>query len=302
MKGSDLKEVGEDALVSMLTRDLALGPGVVVGAGDDCAVVRSGRRGWYGLLKTDCVVEGVHYLKETPPAKVGWKAMARCLSDMAAMGGEGRHALVTIVMPGDRSLSYVKGLYRGLTKAAERFGVAIVGGETAAARGGEAMVSVAMTGEVEARRCVLRSGGRAGDRIYVTGCLGGSLGGKHLNFTPRVTEARWLTAAVPLHAMMDLSDGLAADLPRLAKASGVGFDVDLEAVPRTRGSGIPEAIGDGEDFELLFAVSARSARKLEMNWRKRFPKLALTCIGRLHGEKGRGTLPGNGWDHFRNDG
>jgi thiamine-monophosphate kinase len=302
MKGTELKDVGEDALVSMLTRELGTGPGVVVGAGDDCAVVRSGRAGWYGLLKTDCVVEGVHYLKETAPAKVGWKAMARCLSDMAAMGGAGRHALVTIVMPGDRGVAYVKGLYRGLKKAADEYGVVIVGGETAAARGREAMISVAMTGEVEARRCILRSGGRAGDCIYVTGRLGGSLRGKHLSFMPRVEEARWLTGAVPVHAMMDLSDGLAADLPRLAKASGVGFEVGEAAVLKTRGCDLGEALGDGEDFELLFTVSRRSAGRMEEGWRKRFPRLELTCIGRLVGDRKAGSVLGQGWEHFRSDG
>ncbi|MEM7148148.1 MAG: thiamine-phosphate kinase [Verrucomicrobiota bacterium] len=274
------------------------GRDVVVGVGDDCAVVRAGKRGWYGLLKTDCVVEGVHYLKETPPGKVGWKAMARCLSDMAAMGGEGRHALVTVVMPGEREVSYVKGLYGGLRKAAAAFGVSIVGGETASARGREAMVSVAMAGEVETGRCVLRSGGKAGDRIYVTGRLGGSIRGKHLRFVPRVEEARWLTKTVPVRAMMDLSDGVAADLPRLADASGVGYSVEFGAVPRTRGCGVGEALGDGEDFELLFTVSARSGKKLEREWGKRFPKLELSCIGELCGDEKERTDLGSGWEHF----
>ncbi|MEM8953590.1 MAG: thiamine-phosphate kinase [Verrucomicrobiota bacterium] len=293
-----LKDIGEDGLVERLTRDIRAGRDIVVGVGDDCAVVRGGRRGWYELLKTDCVVEGVHYLRETPPAKVGWKAMARCLSDMAAMGGLGRYALVTVVMPGEREVSYIRGVYRGLRGAADSFGVSIVGGETASSHGDEAVISVAMEGEVEVRRCVMRSGGKAGDRIYVTGRLGGSLRGKHLRFVPRVHEARWLTSVVRVHAMMDLSDGLAADLPRMADASGVGYEVKLTKVPRTRGCGMAEALGDGEDFELLFAISARSARKLEDEWKKCFPSLKLTCIGELREDEKDRTDLGAGWEHF----
>ena len=110
---------------------------------------------------------------------------------------------------------------------------------------------------MEKRRCVLRSGGRPGDALFVTGLLGGSLAGKHLDFTPRLAEARWLTQHFHLRAMMDLSDGLGADLPRLAAASGCGFE--LGEIPCTPGCSRDSALGDGEDFELLFAAGPRDA-------------------------------------------
>jgi thiamine-monophosphate kinase len=117
--------------------------------------------------------------------------------------------------------------------------------------------------------------------LYVTGRLGGSLEGRHLDFIPRVVEARWLTGNFRIHAMMDLSDGLAADLPRLAKASGCGYEISEEKVPRNRGCTVAQALGDGEDFELLFAVRPADAARLEAKWRAKFPRLPLTRIGAL---------------------
>ena len=115
----------------------------------------------------------------------------------------------------------------------------------------------------------------------MTGKLGGSGQGRHLNFVPRIAEARWLATHFRLHAMMDLSDGLGADLPRLAEASGVGYEIDEAALPRSRGCSIGQALNDGEDYELLFAVSPNDAAILEKKWRKKFPRLPLTRIGRL---------------------
>ncbi|MFV1996290.1 MAG: thiamine-monophosphate kinase, partial [Verrucomicrobiales bacterium] len=144
-----------------------------------------------------------------------------------------------------------------------------------------------------------RSGGKPGDVLLVTGRLGGALrSGRHLRFDPRLEQGRWLTGAVPVHAMMDLSDGLARDLPRLARASGVGFELDAGAVPRHRGCSLAQALGEGEDYELLLAVAARSAGKLEALWRRRFPRLALTRIGRLVADVGEGSDLEGGWDHF----
>jgi thiamine-monophosphate kinase len=141
---------------------------------------------------------------------------------------------------------------------------------------------VSVSGFVEPNRRVLRSGGRPGDDLFVTGRLGGSIAGKHLSFIPRINESRWLTANFAVHAMMDLSDGLGTDLPRLAKASKVGFEIEEGKLPLSPGSGISNAISDGEDFELLFAISPRQRARLEAAWRKKFPRLALTRIGRLN--------------------
>ncbi len=277
----NLSEVGEDRLLAQLLPTLSKNHSVVLGAGDDCAVVRCPQPDHFQLLKTDCVVEGVHFTATSPPGLVGWKAMARPMSDFAAMSGVPQFALVTLIVPAKKTLAWTKNLYRGLEKAARTFQVAIVGGETSSSNG-PAVISVSLSGFVEKNRWVGRSGGKAGDELLVTGRLGGSLGGKHLKFTPRIEEARWLTKNFPVHAMMDLSDGLGADLPRLARASGVGFEVDENLLPRNRGCTVTQALNDGEDYELLFAVSPRDSARLRMRWSRKFPRLPLTRIGQLN--------------------
>jgi thiamine-monophosphate kinase len=291
----NLGHYGEDRLVAELTRSLPHGLKVRVGTGDDCAVIGARGDAMWQLLKTDCVIEGVHFLHETVPAGIGWKALARTVSDIAAMGGVPRHALVTIAISPETEVERVKWIYRGLRKAARAFGVGIVGGETARSPG-PLFLSVTLTGEVEPARCILRSGGKQGDLLYVTGRLGGSLRGWHLNFSPRLTEARWLTKSFRIHAMMDLSDGLGADLPRLGRASGTGYELETECLPLNRGCSTEQAIRDGEDYELLFAIAPRDCSKLEAAWRCRFPKLPLTRIGRLTGRPQR--LSNRGFDHF----
>ena len=207
---------------------------MLVGAGDDCAVIGRPRDARWQLLKTDAVVEGVHFLAAEDPQRVGWKALCRAISDIAAMGGVPAHALITLAAPPTTRVARVKALYAGLRKAARKYGVAIVGGETSRSPG-PLFLNVALTGWVERQHCVLRSGGRPGDLLYVTGRLGGSLAGKHLDFQPRLEEARWLVSHFKPRAMMDLSDGLAADLPRLAAASHCGYVVDEERLPLNRG-------------------------------------------------------------------
>lgn len=272
---------------------------VHAGIGDDCAAVRGGRRGVLTLLKTDCVVEGRHFLPGDAAAAVGWKAACRAVSDIAACGGEPRFALVTCVVRSAQTKRWIDGLYRGIEKAARTYGFHVVGGELARTEG-PAMISVALTGEVPTADFVGRAGGRAGDVLFVTGVLGRSFAsGWHLRFSPRIEQARWLVRHFRPRAMMDLSDGLAADLPRLAAAGSTGFIVDSALVPRRRGASLKQALGDGEDFELLFAIDPRKAASLEAAWKKKFPRLPLTRIGHL-------ALPGvarglgavRGYDHF----
>jgi len=278
-------ELGEDRLLEQLLPSLPRNRGVVAGAGDDCAVVKSGERGKLQLLKTDCLVENIHFTKKDSPERVGWKAMARPLSDFAAMSGVPEFALVTLIVPSRTTVAWVKKLYGGLEKAARLFQVAIVGGETSSIKG-PAAISVAVTGVVEKGRWVSRAGGKANDDLFVTGRLGGSLRGHHLKFIPRIVESRWLTENFPIHALMDLSDGLGSDLPRLARASGVGFELDEAALPLNTGCTPKQAISDGEDYELLFAISPKDSRSLLTRWRKKFPKLPLTRIGRLNSKFG----------------
>lgn len=275
-----LKELGEDRLHQQLLQNIPLHRSVVMGPGDDCAVVRSPRHaGRFQLLKTDCVVEGIHFTNKNSPVSIGGKAMARPLSDFAAMAGVPEFALVTLIVPAEKTLDWVKKIYRGLEKTARIFRVAIVGGETSRIKG-PAVISVSLSGFVERDRWVGRSGGKAMDELFVTGRLGGSLRGRHLKFTPRIEEARWLTGNFAIHAMMDLSDGLGADLPRLARAGGVGFEIEKDALPLHRGCNVAHALGDGEDYELLFAVPPSVSTELQRRWRKRWP-IELTRIGRL---------------------
>lgn len=294
------QQKGEDALVARLRRLLPpVGPEVIEGIGDDCAAVRGVRAGLIELLKTDCVVEGRHFSTQDAPAEVGWKATCRAVSDIAASGGVPRHALVTCVLRRGCEGRWVEGVYRGLARAARRYGFTVVGGELAATEGPN-VINVAMTGNVRRREHVTRRGGRPGDVLLVTGALGGSFAsGRHLRFVPRLEEARWLVEGHRPHAMMDLSDGLAADVPRLAAASGCGYEIDAASVPRSRGATLEQALSEGEDFELLLAVTPQLVPKLLAAWKKKFPRLRLTEIGRL-AERGvaRGLGSQRGFDHF----
>ncbi len=287
-------ELDEEELVARMTAGLPSGSSVVIGPGDDCAVVRLADGGLQ-LLKTDCVIEDVHFLPTDAAERVGWKALARAISDVAACGGVPESALVTVAVPGDRAVTWLEGLYAGIGRVAREFGVAVVGGETARSRSG-VFVSVALTGRVEVERLTPRSGGRVGDALFVTGRLGGSFAsGRHLDFRPRVAEARWLTENFRVRAMMDLSDGLGSDLPRLARASGVGFRVDPARLPLAGGCSVEAAISDGEDYELLFAVGVEDADSLERAWA--FGDVPLTRIGGLV-EPGVGGEIGPGFRHF----
>jgi len=276
-----LRALGEENLLAQVRLVLRRrNPRIVSALKDDCAVVKFPGARDFLLLKTDCVVEGVHFQSKASARAIGWKAMARTLSDFAAMSSLPEFALITLVVSPGRKNSWVRDLYRGLNQAAACFDVVIVGGETSSTRG-PATVNVCASGRVEPTRCVFRGGGKAGDDLFVTGTLGGSLRARHLNFVPRIKEARWLTAKFKIHAMMDLSDGLGADLPRLARASKLNFTIDQSALPLSRGSTVQQAISDGEDYELLFAISARERVRLEKSWRKKFPRLPLTRIGKL---------------------
>jgi len=295
--GETVAGLGEEALVARLLERLPAGRGVVAGPGDDCAVVEA-RGGEWLLLKTDSLVEGVHFLPGTDPVLVGRKAMNRALSDVAAMGGWPAHALVSLAVESGRSLAEVDGWYAGLSAAAAAFGCAIVGGETTRLPLTGAVLTVSMTGTVAPEECVLRSGASPGDRIAVTGSLGGSFAsGRHLTFTPRLREARWLATRHRPTAMMDLSDGLGSDLPRLAVASGVGYRVESKTLPCHAGCTFEEAAADGEDYELLFTISPEAIGGLMADWAAAFPGTPLTMIGEITAE-GAGSLP-RGWEHYR---
>lgn len=298
---------------------------VLAGAGDDCAVLETAPPGTQTLFKTDAVVEGIHFTSATEPERIGHKALARCLSDIAAMGGTPVAAVVTLALPPDHDVERVLAIYRGLNALAARYQVAIVGGETTTNPGG-LLLSVALLGTVPTGRALLRSGARAGDAIFVTGELGGSRAGKHLDFEPRLAEGRWLADTGLVHALMDVSDGLAGDLPHLLAASAKpaqprGAELYQAAIPISRAAKLQARAGDaappaivaalteGEDFELLFTVAARDAVKLLDGWKARFPTVPLSCIGKvtarpgifLRGEDGLRPLAAKGYEHFARD-
>jgi len=309
--------MNEFELIARLTKSLPANQNVVAGVGDDCAVLDLGLPEKLILFKTDAVVEGIHFTPETPPGKIGRKALARCLSDIAAMAGTPVAALVTLGLPEKFDPGFVAKIYDGLNAIAEKFGVAIVGGETTTNHGG-IFISIALLGTVARGKQVLRSGAKTGDAIFVTGELGGSLAGKHLEFEPRLEEARWLAEHFSIHAMIDLSDGLAGDLPHILKASGGGAELLKSAVPISRAAklqarksptakpAIAAALTDGEDFELLFTIASRDAVKLLDAWKKKFPKLKLSCIGKIvagdgitiRDKTGAQKLNAHGYVHF----
>lgn len=309
--------MNEFELIARLTKSLPTNQTVVTGAGDDCAVLDLGLPGKLVLFKTDAVVEGVHFTPETPPEKIGHKALARCLSDVAAMAGTPVAALVTIGLPKNFDTEFVAKIYSGLNTVAKKYGVAIVGGETTTNAGG-IFISIAVLGTVGRGKQVLRRGAKTRDAIFVTGELGGSLLGRHLDFEPRIAEAQWLAENFPVHAMADLSDGLAGDLRHIVSASGVGAELLKAAIPISRAAklqarnsssarpALVAALTDGEDFELLFTVASREAVKLLDAWKKEFPKLKLSCIGRivagegitLRDERGSQRLNAHGYTHF----
>src|SRR3989338_3847939 len=252
-------ELGEVQLIERLRCRMPRAASVRVGIGDDAAVLRWGGRDEL-LFASDMLIEGTHFTRRTTPAQgIGWKALACNISDIAAMGGVPRFAVVSIGLPRGIRLSWVDGLYRGLRRCARRYGGALVGGDTV--RAPCVVVDVAILGRVPAGRAVLRRRARVGDRLFVTGRLGGSLAsGRHARFTPRLREAQWLMRHVPVHAMIDLSDGLASDLWQIARASRVTLRIDAASLPVSRTARtVRHALMDGEDFELLFAVAAHAA-------------------------------------------
>ncbi len=294
-----LRDVGEEALVERLIAQLPGNADVIAGAGDDCAIVRSADDGLWQLLKTDCLIESVHFVPGTDPVLVGRKAFNRVLSDIAAMGGTPSHALVTIATDSDRRVSEIEGWYEGMTAVASDCGCSIVGGETAKLDGDGALLSIAMTGVVSPELCVQRSGAEIGDGIWVTGRLGGSFeSGRHLIFSPRLRESQWLCEHFKPSSMMDLSDGLGSDLPRLMAASGLGYSVDTAALPLHPHVTIAQAVTDGEDYELLMTMSPEKSERVQDAWSTAWPDLSLTRIGEVVAATEVSLQ--RGWEHYTN--
>jgi thiamine-monophosphate kinase len=305
--------------------------GVRLGIGDDAALLK-GTNGFDQILTCDWFLEGTHFLRaKHPPDTVGWKCLARAVSDIAAMGGVARCFLLSLALPDTQTAVWLDQFLRGLRRASSRFRCVLVGGDTT--RRQDIFINVTVVGEVETGQAVLRSGARPGDILFVSGRLGEAELGlqqirtskrrvnardpilkKHLYPEPRLALGRWLGEKRLATAMMDLSDGLSTDLPRLCAASGVGARIDAAKIPAARAPKTPRTRGHaslnlglhgGDDYELLFTVSRGKRRSIPRS----FHGIPLTAIGEitrdrallLMDEVGREVpLLNLGWDPFRN--
>ncbi len=291
--------MNEFSFIEYLKKKAQTGGHVLLGIGDDAAVLEIAK-GKHLVVSTDVIVEGVDFiLKKLSPEKIGRKALAVNLSDFAAMGAKPVAFVITIGKPKYISTVWLSRFYSGLLKLAKSYGVACVGGDFSAAK--EFFASVTILGEVSPNQAVTRAGAAAGDWIAVTGSLGGSRLRKHYDFTPRVAEGLFLTKHITPTAMIDISDGFCQDLGHILKASKVGACLELDKIPvsadayRDRsgntkqtcpfGVALERALSDGEDFELLFTVPPWQKMMLEKSWKKHFPKVPLTWVGKIEGKK-----------------
>jgi thiamine-monophosphate kinase len=278
-----VSDIGEIGLIERFAKGPRPDRSVVRGIGDDTAVI-SWSKDKYLLFTCDMLVEDTHFrLKEATPFQIGWKALSRNISDIAAMGGVPRYALVSCAVNPAMRVSFTDGIYKGLRAAAARFGVNIVGGDTS--RSKKLVMDVSLLGEVEKDCLVTRDGAREGDVIFVTGAIGGASKGRHLNFIPRLEESRRLVKGFRISSMIDVSDGLLLDLWRILKASGVGAQIYESTVPLSReADSFERGIREGEDFELLFTMSVKEARRF---FKTLLPKMKtpVTLIGEVLGRK-----------------
>lgn len=258
----------ESEFVDWLRTRLPSGERLGLGPGDDAALLRLGATS-EAVVTADLLVDSVHFRVATDhPRRIGRKALAVNLSDLAAMAAEPLAAIISISIPKSAGIALAKELYEGLIPLAEEFHCLIAGGDTCS-WDGPLVINITAIGRPTPHGLLLRSGARPGDRLLVTGQFGGSLGGHQFDFTPRVREALELNAKYTLNAGMDCSDGLALDASRMAEASGCGLRIDPARVPirdaaRVAADRTPleHALGDGEDFELLLAVPPDEAARI----------------------------------------
>jgi thiamine-monophosphate kinase len=313
-------EIGEHALIQRIRARFPPAPEfVIVGIGDDAAVVAP-ERNTLEVLTTDCLVEGVHFDQAfVGAADIGHKALAVNLSDLAAMGAAPRVALLSLVLPPSFPVASVDALVDGMAALATRACISIVGGNIARSPG-PLIVDVTVTGSVHRRRVLTRSGARAGDELYVTGALGGAALGlrklredpgttgvavdRYRRPEPRTRFGMTLGRNRVASACIDLSDGLADGLRQIGEASGLGGIIDADALPIEEGSTFADALGGGEDYELLFTVSPRKRSRLK-HAQRLGRDVAITRIGRLTADRemlvsrngSTERLPA-GFDHF----
>ena len=316
--------LSERKLITAIRRSARGGEAVVTGIGDDCAVLRI-PTGHQVLVTTDFSIENVHFRRDWhPPELIGWRCLARGLSDIAAMGGEPRAAFLSLALAGDIPPQWVSRFMKGLLDLAGRFKVPLAGGDTAQSVSG-VQADICVIGSVPNGKSVLRSGAKVGDHIYVTGTLGGSAAAlekartlkprscrgmqpellRQMRPLPRLLIGQWLRQHRMASAMIDVSDGLSTDLSHICEESRVGAEIEAETVPRSRPLPGKEfvplnlALHGGDDYELLFTSSKRVPSKIA--------GVAVTRIGRITRSRGlrmlsngkTRALPVQGWEHFK---
>jgi thiamine-monophosphate kinase len=332
-----ITDIGEFGLIERIKK-IAGRPnaGVVLGIGDDAAVIDVGTNR-YLLVTTDILTEKIHFnLDYFSYYQLGWRSMAANLSDIAAMAGSPENAFVSVAIPKTTEITSIEELYRGMKDLADLYQVTIIGGDTTSSTS-DLFLCITITGSVEKTHVTARSGAKINDTIYVTGSLGGSCAGmkllnqikspepaensalkkKHLNPQPRIEEAQYLRQNISLHAMIDVSDGLASEINHICSSSAVGATILENTIPLADGTKeVAAALGEkplsyalngGEDYELIFTAGGEEVKAIKPEFEKKFG-IPLTKIGYIvEAEKGVSLTLKNGkeaglkptsWDHF----
>lgn len=304
----------EFSFINWIKKQQNLDKNIDIDIGDDCASIKTNDNSLL-LITSDMLVEGTHFeLKKTSPSQVGRKSIACSISDIAAMGCIARYAVVSLCFPQETKTGFAKEVFLGMKAIADEFDIRIIGGDVVSNKNLFA-VNVTMLGENSGLKPVTRGASRVGDAVLVTGTLGGSIVRKHLTFTPRLREGFILNKKFKINAMIDISDGLVADLHHILVASGTGAELYEDKIPvssdakrlsrKTGRSALDHALYDGEDYELLFTLSeAESVKLFDSN----FFSTRLSRIGsikntreiELHHSNGevKKIIP-MGYEHFR---
>lgn len=285
----------EFELIERLKKQIPKNLQGLIPIGDDAGALRFARNKMV-WVSVDAVVDGVDFrIGKIRPEEAGRKALAVSLSDMAAMGARPVAFVAAVGIPNGLSGAWLLRFQRGMVTLAKKYSVACLGGDISRAK--QFFASVTILGEAVSSRAILRKGARPGDWIAVTGALGGSILRHHYGFEPRVAEGRFLAERFRPHAMIDISDGLLQDLGHLLKASKAGAEIEWDRIPVSGDARIlsrkdkrcvyEHALTDGEDFELLFTVPPAVRKKLAREWKRRFPRVRLSWIGRMTGAAGQ---------------
>jgi len=298
-----LKDLGEFNLIHRIAKGVKLSSRVASGIGDDTAVLKY-KKDRYLLFTSDMLLEGRHFYRSQGGYRVGKKSLSASISDIAAMGGEPGSMLISLGAPPSLSVKYIDEVYRGIRDVAKRFKIDLAGGDTIASS--RIIINIALLGEVEKKNLVLRSGAKQGDAIFVTGTIGGALKGRHLEVTPRLKEARFLVKRFKVHSMIDVSDGLIADLGHILASSRAGSVIYEKQIPLSRhAKGFGPAIREGEDFEIVFTMSGNEGDRLMKVWpfKTRLSRIGEICERRkglcVVRESGkREKIRPTGYSHF----